>query len=157
MPNLIEHKKAHMNFEILEEFEAGLQLFGTEVKSLRAHHGKLDGSHVTIRGGEAFLMNSEIPAYQAANAPADYDPKRNRRLLLSKKELFRLANAEEKEGLTIIPISMYNKGRVIKARIAIVRGKKKADKRASIIKREHLRDIAREMKSAVRKVRDRLG
>jgi len=160
MPNLIEHKKAHFNYEILETYEAGIQLFGTEVKSLRDHHGKLEGAHITVRGGEAFLLNAEIPPFQAANTSGSYDPKRNRRLLLKKNELAELATAEEKEGLTIIPLSMYNKGRVIKLRLGIVRGKKKSDKRASIIKREHLRDIARvvksEVKRSVRSLRDKL-
>ena len=160
MPNLIEHKKAHFNYEILETYEAGIQLFGTEVKSLRDHHGKLEGAHITVRGGEAFLLNAEIPPFQAANTSGSYDPKRNRRLLLKKNELAELATAEEKEGLTIIPLSMYNKGRVIKLRLGIARGKKKSDKRASIIKREHLRDIARvvksEVKRSVRSLRDKL-
>ena len=151
MSNLIEHKRAHFDYEILEHFEAGIQLFGTEVKSLRDHHGKLEGAHVTIRGGEAFLMNAEIPPYQAANAPG-YEATRNRRLLLTKKELAEIGTAEEKAGLTIVPLSMYNKGRVIKLRLAIARGKKKGDKRETIKKREALRDIAREVKRGVEKI-----
>jgi SsrA-binding protein len=155
MANLIEHKRAHFDFELLEHFEAGIQLFGTEVKSLREHGGKLEGAHITVRGGEAFLMNCEIPPYQAANAPG-YDPKRNRRLLLTKKELAVLAREEDKAGLTIVPLSMYNKGRVIKLRLALARGKKKGDKRESIKKREAFRDIAREVKRGVAKVRAHL-
>lgn len=151
MSNLIEHRRAGYDYEFLEHFEAGIQLFGTEVKSLRDHHGKLEGAHITVRGGEAFLINSEIPAYQSGNAPG-YEPVRNRRLLLTKKELAELATAEEKVGLTIVPLSMYNKGRVIKLRLAIARGKKKGDKRESIKKREALRDIAREVKRGVEKI-----
>jgi SsrA-binding protein len=150
MANLIEHKKVTFDFELLETYEAGVQLFGTEVKSLRAHHGKLEGAHVTVRGGEAFLIGAEIPAFQPANTKGDYDPKRNRRLLLTKKELAELAKGEEQAGLTIVPISMYNKGRVIKLKLAIAKGKKKADKREDIKKRESLREIARAMKGAVR-------
>ena len=156
MANLIEHKRAHFDYEILEQFEAGMQLFGTEVKSLRAHRGKLEGAHVTVRGGEAFLMNAEIPAFQPTNATKGYEPARNRRLLLTKKEIAELATAEEKAGLTIVPLSMYNKGRTIKLRLAIARGKKKTDKRQTIMKREHLRDIAREVKRGVNKLSDRL-
>lgn len=152
MSNLIEHKKVNFDYELLEQFEAGVQLFGTEVKSLRAHHGKLEGAHVTVRGGEAFLMNAEIPAYQAGNTDKGYEAKRNRKLLLTKKELADIAKAEEQAGLTIVPISMYNKGRVIKLRLAIARGKKKGDKRETIKKRESLREIAR----AVKNVRNRL-
>jgi SsrA-binding protein len=150
--NLIEHKRAGYDYEFLEQYEAGIQLFGTEVKSLRAHHGKLEGAHITVRGGEAFLINSEIPPYQAGNTEKSYEPNRNRKLLLTKKELTELATAEEKAGLTIVPLSMYNKGRVIKLRLAIARGKKKGDKRESIKKREALRDIAREVKRGVEKI-----
>ncbi len=152
MANLIEHKRAGFDYEFLEHFEAGVQLFGTEVKSLRAHRGKLEGGHITVRGGEAFLINAEIPPYQANNTEKGYEPNRNRRLLLTKKELAELATAEEKAGLTIVPLSMYNKGRVIKLRLAIARGKKKGDKRETIKKREALRDIAREVKRGVEKI-----
>jgi SsrA-binding protein len=146
MANLIEHKRANFDYEILETFEAGLELLGCEVKSVRAHHGKLEGGHVTVRGGEAFLMNIEIPPYQPINTEKEYDATRKRRLLLNKKEIVQLANAEEERGLTIIPLRMYTKGRLLKIAIAIVRGKKKFDKRESIKKREHERDIAREIK-----------
>lgn len=152
MANLIEHKRAHFDFEILESFEAGVQLFGTEVKSLREHHGKLEGGHITVRGGEAYLIGAEIPAFQAANAGKDYDATRNRRLLLNKKEIAEISTAEEKAGLTIVPLSMYNKGRVIKLRLAIARGKKKGDKRETIKKREAFRDIAREVKRGAMKI-----
>ena len=158
MANLIEHKKAHFDYEILEQFEAGIQLFGGEVKSLRDHRGKLEGAHITVRGGEAFLLNAEIPLYQPANETGGgYEPTRNRRLLLTRKELADLATQEEKAGLTIIPLSMYNKGRVIKVRIGVARGKKKSDKRASIMKREHLRDIAREVKRGVERHVKQIG
>ena len=156
MANLIEHKRVHFDYELLDTFEAGIQLFGTEVKSLRAHHGKLEGAHITVRGGEAFLINAEIPAFQASNTGKDYEPSRNRKLLLTKKELEELAKAEEGNGLTIVPISMYNKGRVIKLRLAIARGKKKGDKRETLKKREAMRDIARVVKSEVRHLRDRM-
>lgn len=152
MSNLIEHKRAHFDYEIIEHYEAGVQLFGTEVKSLREHRGKLEGAHITVRGGEAFLMNAEIPPYQQQNIIGKYDPTRNRKLLLTKKELSELAGAEEKAGLTLVPLSMYNKGRVIKLRLAVARGKKKGDKRESIKKREALRDIAREVKRGVEKI-----
>ena len=110
---------------------------------------KLEGAHITVRGGEAFLMNAEIPPFQAVNTSKGYEPTRNRRLLLNKKELAELAKAEEERGLTLVPLSMYNKGRVIKLRLAIARGKKKGDKRETIKKRESMREIARVVKSAV--------
>ena len=107
---------------------------------------------MTIGGGDAFQINAEIQPYEPQNTNGDYNPVRNRRLLLTKKELAELASAEEKAGLTLVPLSMYNKGRVIKLRFAIARGKKKGDKRESIKKREALRDIAREVKRGVEKI-----
>ena len=142
--SLIYNKKIGMDYEILETFEAGLELFGFEVKSIRAHQGSLLGSHVTIRGGEAYLIASNIPPFQEKNTPRDYDPRRNRRLLLTKEEIQKLASLESKKGLTIVPISVYNKGRKIKTEIAIVRGKKKHDKREVSKKRTVDREIRRE-------------
>lgn len=147
MQALISYKKASLNYEILERFEAGIELFGFEVKSLRSHLGSLDGSHVTIRGGEAYLINANIPPYQVANAPKSYDPLRNRRLLLNRKELETLAGTEHQRGLTIIPISVYNKGAKLKLEIGIARGLKKYDKREVIKKRDSKREIERTLKT----------
>ena len=146
MPTLIHNKKVHFDYEILEEFEAGIELLGFEVKSLRAKRGSLEGAHVTIRGGEAFLINAEIPPYQPSNTPKDYDPKRRRKLLLTKKEISLLAGKEAQKGLTLVPISLYTKGRHIKLSFGIARGKKKYDKRETIKKRDTERDVARELK-----------
>lgn len=147
MPTLLEHKKARFDYEILETYEAGIELLGHEVKSLRNHKGKLEGAHVTVRGGEVFLLNAEIPPYQPKNSPKDYLPARNRRLLLHKKEALELSKYEEQRGLTLIPIELYSKGHVIKLKVGVARGKKKGDKRETIKKREAERDIAREAKS----------
>lgn len=87
MKAYIQNRKAHFNFEILETFEAGLVLQGFEAKSIRAGKGKLEGAHVIIRGGEAFLVGTSISPYQPANTPKNYDPERTRKLLLSKKNL----------------------------------------------------------------------
>jgi SsrA-binding protein len=147
MAVLVEYKKAGLKFERLEEFEAGIELFGHEVKSLRAKHGTMDGSRVLIRGGEAYLVGMTIPPYQAANLGKEYDPVRNRRLLLKKSEIAQLAIEEAKKGLTIVPIELYTKGRNVKARIAIVRGKNKSDKREDLKKKDAKRDIDRAMKN----------
>lgn len=147
MSTFIRNKKASFDYEILEKFDAGIELFGFEVKSIKSNHGNIEGSHITVRGGEAFLLNANIPPYQTANTPKDYDPERNRRLLLTKKELSELSGLEEKKGLTIVPISMYNKGKKVKVEIAVVRGKKKFDKRETIKKKDTQRDIDRELKS----------
>lgn len=146
MGTFIKNKKATFNYEILEKFEAGIELFGYEVKSIKNGHGNIEGSHITVRGGEAFLLNANIPPYQQANTPKDYNPERNRRLLLTKKELVELTNLEEKKGLTIVPISMYNKKNRIKVEIAVVKGKKKFDKREDIKKRDTQRDVEREVR-----------
>lgn len=139
---LIRHKKVHLDYEILETIQVGLELLGTEVKSLRAGRGKLEGGRVVVRGGEAYLVGANIPAWQQANAP-DYDPERPRRLLLNRKELSHIASVEGAQGLTIVPISVYNKGRNLKADIAVVRGKKKHDKRHDIKKRDEDRRLRR--------------
>jgi len=144
---LIEHKKARLNYEVLEELEAGLELVGHEVKSLRQKHGKLEGAHIVVRGGEAYVVGMSIPPYQAANTPKDYDPDRSRKLLLTKKELSRLADAEGQKGLTIVPLSVYNKGSRLKLRVAIARGKKQYDKRAALKERDTKRDIQRTLKN----------
>ncbi|HEY4511998.1 MAG TPA: SsrA-binding protein SmpB [Candidatus Paceibacterota bacterium] len=146
MSALITNKKAGFNYEILETFSAGIELFGFEVKSVRAGQGELAAAHVTVRGGEAFLIGATIPPYQPKNSPKDYDPERNRKLLLTKKELDTMTTLENGKGLTIVPLSMYNKGRTIKIDIAIVRGKKKFDKRETIKRRDTEREILREMK-----------
>jgi len=146
MPTLVQNKKVHLNYEILDKFDAGLELRGFEVKALRNKQGSLEGSHIIVRGNEAFLIGAHISPYQPANAPNDYDPYRNRKLLLTQKELAELAGAESQKGLTIAPISLYTKGRNIKLSLGIARGKKKFDKRETIKKKDTQRDIERDVK-----------
>lgn len=146
MANYAENRKARFDYEILEKYEAGIELLGTEVKSVRGGRMSLEGAFIIVRGGEVYLINANIPPYQIKNAPKDYDPLRNRRLLLTKKEINELAGNEKNKSLTIVPISVYNKGRKIKVGIALVKGKKKRDKRESIKKRETDREIRREIK-----------
>lgn len=145
MSGLPNNKRVTFDFEILETFDAGVSLLGTEVKSLRNGQGKLDGSHVIIRGREAFLVGTSIPAYQTVNAKG-YDSERVRKLLLTQKEILELEQKSEKQGLTIVPIKWYNKSSKLKLQIAIARGKKKQDKRQSIKERDTKRDIEREVK-----------
>ncbi|MHB1118289.1 MAG: SsrA-binding protein SmpB [Minisyncoccota bacterium] len=146
--SLIDNKKVFFNYEILERYEAGIELLGAEVKALRAKRGSLEGAHVTVRGGEAFLVGATIQPYQAANMPKDYGATRNRRLLLTKEELAELAAKESQKGLTIVPISVYNKNRKLKIEVAVVRGKKAHDKRETLKKREAERDVMRDIKLA---------
>ncbi len=144
---LVENKKFFLKYAPLEHFAAGIELSGQEVKALRAKLGSLEGARVVVRGGEAFIVGMTIPPYQAANAPKSYDPERARRLLLTKKEIATLAAAESKKGLTIIPIEVYTTHRLVKAHIAIVRGKGKADRREDLKKRTDLREAGRDMKN----------
>lgn len=143
---LIENQKASFDYSFVEKMEAGLELYGYEVKSLRGGQGSLKGARVVARGGEAYLVGASIPAWQVANAPKSYDPERPRRLLLSRKEIAHISSAEGEKGLTIVPISVYSKGRCLKLSIAIARGKKKQDKRHSIRSREEKRRIQRTLK-----------
>jgi len=142
---LIENKKARMRFTLLETYSAGLELTGSEAKSLRGKHGSLDGARVVVRGGEAYLVGMTIPPYQASNVAKGYDPERVRRLLLKKSEIAELSSAESKKGLTIVPIEVYN-NRYLKVRVAIVKGKGKADRREDLKRQEAKRDIARALK-----------
>ncbi len=145
MPTYIDNRKAFFDYEVLETVEAGIELFGYEVKSIKAKQGNLQGAYVLVRGGEAYLAKAFVPPFQEKNTPA-YDPERIRRLLLNKQEIKRLSEIDKK--LTIVPISMYSKGKNIKVEIAIVRGKKKYDKRETIKKRETDRDIRRTLKNS---------
>jgi len=145
--SLVQNKKAHFNYEILEKYEAGIELLGFEVKSLKGGQGSLEGSYIKIRGGEAFITSMNIPPYQVNNTPKEYDSMRSRKLLLTKKEIEELEKTEQKQGLTIIPISVYNKGRKIKLELAVAKGKKTHDKRETTKKREADREIRRTLKN----------
>ncbi len=143
----VVNKKAHFDYEILEKFVGGIELLGFEVKSIKNNQGSLLGAYVAVRGGEAFLIGADIPPYQVKNTPESYERNRVRKILLTKKEIKTLADAEGKKGTTIIPISLFPKANKIKIEIGIVRGKKKFDKRESIKKRDSEREIRREIKS----------
>ena len=142
----VTNKKARFNYEILEKFEAGIELHGFEVKAIKNNQGSLDGAHVAVRGGEAFLLGFDLPPYQAKNTPTDYERTRTRKLLLTKKEIQRIGDEGAKKGTAVIPLSIFGKGRKLKIDIALARGKKKFDKRETIKKRDTDREIRREMK-----------
>ncbi|HCR52112.1 TPA: SsrA-binding protein [Candidatus Kaiserbacteria bacterium] len=144
---LVAYKKALLKYIPLESFSAGLELFGTEVKALRSKLGSLEGARVVVRGGEAFIVGMTIPPYQTANTNKSYEPDRARRLLLTKREIAALADAEAKKGLTIIPLEVYTAGTFVKARIAIVRGKGKEDRREDLKKRDAERERERVLKN----------
>lgn len=142
--DLVQNQKAKFDFEILEKFEAGIELKGYEVKALKSKMGSLKGSRIIIKGGEAFLLGMLIPPYQKGNVPEDYGAERDRKLLLHKREIIYLAN--KAKGLTIIPLKVYTKNNRIKAEIALCRPLKKYDKRKKIKEREKNKEIERAMK-----------
>lgn len=143
MPALSENKKAYFDYEILETFEAGLELFGWETKSLKTKKGSLVGSRAIIRGGEIFLVGVNIQPYQPNNMHKDYEENRTIKALLRKKEINYLAGKLGQKGLTLVPLKLYTKYNRVKAELGLVRGKKQFEKREKIKKREDKRKIER--------------
>lgn len=140
---LSQNRRATFDYEILKRFEAGLSLQGGEVKSIQQGRCDLAGANVLVRGTKAFLINADIPAYQPQNTPSEYDPKRNRPLLLNAREIAELAAIGTDKKLTIVPISVYTKNHRLKLEIAIARRKKKSDKREAIKKRDSQKEMRR--------------
>ena len=146
MPKLAENKKALFDYEILNKFEAGIVLRGFEVKATQKGLLNLRGSYLTIKNEEVFLIGANISPYQTKNTPKDYNPERPRKLLLSKKEISLLIGKTAQKGLTLVPISVYTKGRLIKLEFALVRSQKKYEKREKIKEREFKRQANRILK-----------
>jgi len=145
MEDLVSNRKAFHNYEILETYESGIVLAGTEIKSLRAGGGNLQDAYVVLHHGEAWLKNSSIAPYKFGNI-YNHEERRERKLLLHKREILKLKSQTEEKGLAIIPIALYLKKGFVKVKIAVARGKKAYDKRASIKERDQKRDIDRAMK-----------
>jgi len=143
----IVNKKAGFNYEILDKYTAGIELLGIEVKSIKTHNVSFEGSFVIIKNNELFLKKLHISPYQEKNTPDSYDPDRLRKLLLTKKEILEIQKKLNQKGLTVVPISMYNKDSKIKVEIAIVRGKKLHDKRNDLKEKDSKRDIQRTLKN----------
>ena len=140
---LAENKKAYFNYQILEKFQAGISLTGQEVKSIKSGRMNLAGSYVVLRGEEVYLIGAKIPPYQPKNAPSDYDPERSRKLLLKKSEIKSLIGRAKEKGLTLVPLRVYTIKGKIKIEFALSKGRRKADKRELIKKRETEREIRR--------------
>ena len=143
---IVQNKKAHFNYEMIDKYSAGVELSGGEVKSLKGGHGSLDGAYVIIRGGEAYLENCTIPPYQVNNTRETYEPMRERKLLLTKKEIRELGVLENGKGLTIVALAFYNNKKRVKLEIATARGKREFDKRETIKKREVDKESRRTLK-----------
>ncbi len=141
-----ENKKAYFDYEILETFEAGIALKGYEVKSIKTGHINLAGAFAILRGNELYLLNAYIAPYQIKNMPVNYEPTQSRKLLLKKSEIKYLIGKIKERGLTLVPISVYNKKGLIKVKLGLARHKKKQDKREVIRKREAEREMRRNIK-----------
>jgi SsrA-binding protein len=146
MPTLAKNRKAFYDYEILEEFEAGIVLTGQEVKAIREGKISLKGSYVLISNEEAFLIGANIPPYQPKNAPDDYNSEKRRKLLLTKKQIKYLMGKSNERGLTLVPLRVYTKKGLIKLKFGVCRGKKKYDKRKKIKNREIDRNLRRRVK-----------
>jgi len=144
-----DNRRARHDYTLLERFEAGLQLAGTEVKSLREGTATLAGAHAEERGGELWLVGAHIAPYDKGGA-SGHDPDRDRKLLLHRREINRLAGRVRERGLTLVPTRLYFKDGRAKVEIALARGKELRDKRRDIAKREADRQMERALKSRSR-------
>jgi SsrA-binding protein len=141
-----DNRQARFLYEILETYEAGIQLAGTEVKSIREGKANLQDGYALIRNGEAWLLNMHISPYTQSSAYFNHEPRRTRKLLLHRKEIRTLVGKVEQEGLTLIPLKMFLKRGLVKVTIGLCRGKKLHDKREDMKRRDDQRDMQRAMK-----------
>jgi SsrA-binding protein len=140
-----ENRKAGYDYNILEKFEAGLVLFGQEVKSIKTGHINLSGTYVTLRNAEPFLVGVKISPYQPNNVGADYNENRERKLLLNKKEINYLIGKSSQKGFSLIPLKIYEKHGRIKLEFGLAKGKKKFNKKEKIKRRDIEREVNREL------------
>lgn len=143
--DLVSNRKAHHHYDILETYETGIVLTGTEVKSLRNHGGSLQEAYVKMSGNELWLVGCSIAPWRYGNIH-NHEERRNRKLLMHKREIMRLKAASQEKGLTLVPLAMYLKKGRIKVKIATARGKTKFDKRHSIKEREEKRRMQKALK-----------
>lgn len=146
---IARNRRARRDYEVLEKFEAGIELRGTEVKTLRQGHMTLKDSFVDVTKGQLYLVNSHIPPYEQGNIH-NHDPERRRRLLMHKREIIRLAGKIAEKGLTLIPLRVYFKGGRVKVELGLCKGKHTIDKRATIIEREAKIEMGRALRNSQR-------
>lgn len=142
-----DNRQARYLYEILETYEAGIQLTGTEVKSIREGKVNLQDGYALIRNGEAWLLNAHISPYTGSGQYFNHEPRRTRKLLLHRQEIRKLIGRVEQQGLTLVPLKMYLKRGLVKVSIALGKGKKLHDKREDLKRRQDQRDIQRAMKN----------
>jgi len=143
MATISENKKAYFDYDIIEKYEAGVELAGFEVKSIKNGRINLAGSYAIIKDNQIWLLNADVPPYQPLNMPESYDPKRTRRLLLKRLEINSLIGKTQEKSLTLVPLKVYTKNRRIKIEIGLAKSRKKSDKREFIKKREAKKEIKR--------------
>lgn len=143
--DLISNKRATFNFEVLETFEAGIVLQGTEIKSLRDHGGSLQEAYIKVLDNELWIVGCNIAPYRYGNIH-NHEEKRDRKLLMHKREIAKFKVAVMEKGLTIIPLAFYLKNGRVKVKVAIAKGKKSFDKRETIKERDEKRHIQKVMK-----------
>ena len=142
---LLRNRKARHEYEVLETLEAGIALRGSEVKSLRDARASIGDAYATVRDGEMFLLQLQIEAYPNAHPFDRQDPRRERRLLLHRKEIEKLGRAIDQRGFTLLPLEVYLKRGRVKVLLALCRGKQLHDKRQAARERDTAREVAREM------------
>ncbi len=143
---LCHNKKARHSYDILEVLEAGIMLGGPEVKSLRNGGGSIKDSYAQVAGGEVYITNLHISPYAQASI-FNYEPERKRKLLLHKREISRLSGKIKEKGLTLIPLSIYLKGHLIKVELGLAKGRREHSKKEAIKERDVRREVDREVKS----------
>jgi SsrA-binding protein len=151
-PAIATNRRARHEYAIEQTWECGIQLVGSEVKTLRAGKCSLADSYGVVRKGEIFLYNVHIPEYAQA-AAQNHEPVRARKLLLHKHEIEKIAQKTEAGGYTLVPLKVYFKGNHIKVELGLAKGKREYDKRQTLIKKEHERDMARASSAALRRRR----
>ena len=141
----VSNRRARFDYQIVEKVECGLELTGTEVKSLRAGNASLDGAFGRIRGGEVYLCGANIAVYPQASGILQHDPLRDRKLLLHRRQIHKLQVHVAQKGHTLVPLALYFRRGWAKVKLAVARGKREFDKREDIKRREHQRQIDREL------------
>ncbi|PIR55099.1 SsrA-binding protein [Candidatus Peregrinibacteria bacterium CG10_big_fil_rev_8_21_14_0_10_36_19] len=147
MTSYSKNKKAYHDYEILEEFEAGIALNGDEVKAIKESQANLKGAFIDVTNDEAFLNEAHVSRYKNS-ARKEHDPTRKRKLLLQKKQIHKIEKEISQKGVTAVPLELYSKGGLIKLKLGICRGKKLHDKREVLKKRSQEKEIRQQVKQA---------
>ncbi len=148
MPILVKNKKAYFNYKILKEFQAGIELYGWEVKSIKNNRASLDESFIDIKKSEAFIYGMHVNNWYKNTMNTNINETRKRKLLLHKKEIEKIADEKQRKALTIVPLNIHTKRGYIKLQIALAKGLKKFDKRSVLKQKEQKKEIEKDLKNA---------